>query len=92
MTNTSNMVSNTSGNPVANQFIIKSNGCTYFQSYTTVIAKIGRKGTVTLNTKWDHSATTTKYLNQFLNTSNKKEIVSNVESKFYKVANLNKNK
>ena len=61
-----NMVSPTSGREVPNQFIIHMNGVKYFQSYSTVIAKI-EKGKTYLDLAWNYSRTTGKYRNQFLN-------------------------
>lgn len=79
------------GNPVANQFSIKAGNDTYFQSYTTIIAKIASNGKITLDTKsWDYSRTTLKYLKEFLGiTYSKKEILDLIEKGVYKVANLN---
>lgn len=58
------------GKPVANQFIIRcdDSGWTYFQSYETIIAKVGDCGAIYLDKNyWDYSTTTGKYRNQFLN-------------------------
>ena len=58
---------NERGNNTANQFVITDNGNVYFQSYTTLIAKVNNNGHVTLNESyWDYSRTTSKYLYQFL--------------------------
>ena len=55
------------GNTVANQFIIEEGetGITFFQSYSTMIAK--REGAaLTLDVNaWDYSRTTARYRNQF---------------------------
>ena len=61
-----NLCSPRSGNPVANQFVIFTANGTYFQSYRTMIAKIGLDGKVTLSGDWCYSSTTSKYLYQFL--------------------------
>lgn len=61
-----NMESKRTGRKVANQFVISANGCVYFQSYETLIAKVDENGKVTLSTYWDCSNTTRKYLYQFL--------------------------
>ena len=58
------------GKPVASQFIIRcdDSGWTYFQSYETMIAKVGDCGAIYLDKHyWDYSTTTGKYRNQFLN-------------------------
>ena len=58
------------GKPVANQFILRcdNSGWTYFQSYQTMIAKVGDCGAIYLDKNyWDYSTTTGKYRNQFLN-------------------------
>ena len=61
------------GNKVPNQFIVKlPENVTIFQSYKTVIAH-NRNGKIVLDSKaLEYSATTTKYLKQFLNTSDSK--------------------
>ena len=62
-----NIISTRSNKAVANQFIIKTDKATYFQSYVSLIAKIDRtSGQVTLSSRWDYSNTTRKYLYQFL--------------------------
>lgn len=62
-----NMTS-TSGNTVANQFIVDTEDGTYFQSYSSVIAFKPRNGEpIQLDARmWDCSRTTGKYRNQFL--------------------------
>lgn len=85
-----NMISQ-NGNKVANQFIVTFSGnVTIFQSYKTVIAQ-NRNGKIVLDSRaLDYSATTTKYLRQFLNTSDsKKQIQDKIKSGFYQVADLN---
>ena len=85
----SNMYSN-NGNQVPNQFIIDSGNKTVFQSYKTIVA-VKENGKVTLDSKaLDYSATTTKYLKQFLNTSDsKKQLQAKIENGFYQVEDLN---
>ena len=56
---------NNRGNYAANQFVITANGATYFQSYTSVVAKI-QNGNVYISTNWDYSRTTSKHLYIFL--------------------------
>ena len=57
----------TRGNKVANQFIINDKGVTYFQSYSSIIAKKSLQGKVYLDAYyWDYSTTTGKYRNDFL--------------------------
>ena len=68
MLNVRNMKSS-KGNLVANQFVIEINGCVYFQSYQSIIAKVedteqGKE--LTLGSNCDYSRTTTKYLQLFL--------------------------
>ena len=53
----------TKGNKVANQFIIKINGMTVFQSYSTVIAAV-KHGVLYVDKEY-YSRTTSKYLNIF---------------------------
>lgn len=63
-----NMISRTSGRPVANQFIISDNATerVTFQSYSSMIATIDYPNKrIEIGSDWDYSATTTKYRNQF---------------------------
>jgi hypothetical protein len=84
-----NMTSARTGRAIPNQFeIYDDGGNVFFQSYQTVIAKIDRAGTVTLNTTWDHSNTTSKYRNQFLGES-KRETERKIKSGEHKLADLN---
>ena len=88
-----NMTSN-NGNKIANQFIITDDyENTYFQSYDSVIVKIGNKtmGTNSIyldKTFWDYSVTTGKYRNIFLNET-KKETQKKIDNGTYKLTNLN---
>ena len=87
----SNMYSS-NGNKVANQFIITlPENVTVFKSYNTVIAQ-NRNGEIVLDSKaLDYSATTTKYLKQFLGTNeSKKQLQDQIKSGFYQVEDLNK--
>jgi hypothetical protein len=63
-----NMHSLRSGKPVANQFIIRINRLTIFQSYTSVIAVTKwNMENILLDEKFhNYSVTTSKYLYQFL--------------------------
>ena len=61
-----NLTSKRTGRNVANQFVITLNGCSYFQSYKTLIAKVDESGKITLSSYWNYSNTTRKYLYQFL--------------------------
>ena len=87
-----NLTSSRSGRPVANQYEIITKDNYIFQSYNSIIAKVNRKNNqITLdNYYWDYSATTLKYLKQFLNISlTKDEIKRNIDIGMYKTANLN---
>ena len=64
-----NMTSS-NGNTVPNQFIIKTDLGSYFQSYKTVIAFIGDNITLD-NNALNYSKTTSKYLYQFLGMNRK---------------------
>ena len=68
-----NMHSVRSGKPVANQFIIRINRLTIFQSYTSVIAVTKwNMENILLDEKFhNYSVTTSKYLYQFLNMKRK---------------------
>lgn len=83
-----NMKSQRTGNAVANQFIIETNEGTYFQSYSTVIAK-KHDNCVELDPDWNISRTTMKYLSEFLGGANKSEIEKRIREGIYKVKNLN---
>ena len=65
MLKVSNMVSS-KGNTVPNQFIIKTDLGSYFQSYKTVIALIEPTSIILDNNALNYSRTTSKYLYQFL--------------------------
>ena len=95
-------MTNSSGNPVANQFIITDNrwdesGTMWhtevFQSYASGIAKretnglAGTKISLDKN-KWDCSKTTGKYRNQFLG-ENKAETQKKIDSGEYTLTDLN---
>ena len=86
-----NMRSNSSGREVANQFIIfDDEGCTFFQSYNSIIVKIDRKNRKVFLDEfyWDYSKTTGKYRNQFLGES-KAETEKKIKSGEYILTNLN---
>lgn len=57
---------NNRGNAAANQFVIETKDATYFQSYNSIIAKIGKNRKLTVSSDWDYSKTTMKHLNIFL--------------------------
>lgn len=62
-----NMLSDSTGRAVPNQFIIYTNEGIYFQSYSTMIAFIDRKGKVFLvDGALDYSNTTNRWLYRFL--------------------------
>lgn len=60
-----NLTSPRTGAKVANQFSIYHNGCEYFQSYDTVIAKKDNSG-YTISSNYNYSNTTSKYFSQWL--------------------------
>ena len=58
------------GNPIPNQFIIKTDEGNYFQSYNSIIVFIPSNGDkIQLGKDWDYSLTTGKYRNLFLGES-----------------------
>lgn len=63
--NVSNLI-NDNGNAAANQFIINTPKAVYFQSYSSVVAKIDGKDNLILSENWDYSNTTRKHLYIFL--------------------------
>lgn len=85
-----NNMENAKGNIVANQFIVRANDGTYFQSYSSVIAfRSNNDGKVYLDSDyWNYSITTGKYRNIFLG----EDIVATrkkVASGEYVLTNLN---
>jgi hypothetical protein len=80
------------GNPVANQFIIRTNeqagAAEYFQSYESIIAKKSNEGVTLDEYYWNYSRTTSKYRSMFLGESTK-ETQAKIDSGEYKLANLN---
>ena len=84
------MTSPRSYKPVANQFIIKTNNGTYFQSYNSVIAfRPYNEAKVYLDKEtWDYSTTTGKYRNEFLN-EGIQETRAKIKSGEYELVNLN---
>jgi hypothetical protein len=87
--NVQNFRSN-SGNPVANQFIMRTPRAILFQSYNSIIAKIDRRtNKITLDKYyWDYSRTTGKYRNLFLG-EGIAETREKIKSGKYKLKNLN---
>tara|TARA_R100000781_G_scaffold82839_1_gene50992 strand:+ start:448 stop:720 length:273 start_codon:yes stop_codon:yes gene_type:complete len=83
------LISNTSSNPVANQFIIETPKGDYFQSYESIIAFKSNKGKIKLDNRyWDYSKTTSKYRNQFTGLTTK-ETEKAIKSKEIQLTNLN---
>ena len=83
------MTSNSSGKPVANQFIIYASDGNYFQSYNSVIAFRDNNGKITLDSYyWDYSRTTGKYRNQFLG-EGIVDTRAKIDSGEYELADLN---
>jgi hypothetical protein len=93
-----NMESPRTGKPVANQYIIEMPEGTYFQSYKTIIAFEDKNRHITLHEEpsgrggynWDCSATTLKYLKQFIDCNyTKKEIEGMIKDGTFSTADLN---
>ena len=84
-----NMTSS-NGNTVPNQFeiFVSSEGGTYFQSYSTVIA-LRTQSEITIDTNaLSYSNTTSKYLYRFLG-MNRKEILAGIADGSIKQADMN---
>ena len=83
---------NRNGEPVKNQFIIRTEEGVFFQSYNSIIAFVASgSGAVTLDaSKWDYSITTGKYRNQFLGET-KAETEKKIKAGVYTLSDLNKN-
>ena len=82
-----NMTSS-NGNTVPNQFIIKTDLGSYFQSYKTVIAFVGDGSIILDENALNYSRTTSKYLYQFLGL-NKEEINEKIKEGKIILKNLN---
>jgi len=83
------MSSPRSGNPVANQFEIRTPKGLFFQSYSSIIALIDNNNNIILDEYYhDYSRTTSKYLSQFLgmNTQDRRKAIKEGE---IKLKNLN---
>jgi len=86
-------MTNDYGRGIPNQFIIKTDDATYFQSYKSIIAKKTCDGTdkITLDkTYWDYSKTTAKYRNRFLGMTTQ-EIKKAIKSGQIELVDLNSN-
>jgi hypothetical protein len=82
------MTSASSGNPVANQFVIYTDEGTYFQSYDSVIAFRDNNRKIILDSYyWNYSRTTSKYRNQFLGEGTA-DTKAKIESGEYKLDDL----
>ena len=87
--NAENMVSSR-GNTVPNQLVIDTPEGSYFKSYSTMIAFKSNDGKIYLDAdKWDYSAATGKYRNQFLG-MDKKETEKAIKEKRIFLTDLNK--
>jgi hypothetical protein len=93
------MISKTSGNPVANQFILRGtfdggqalgmlHRAKVFQSYDSVIAVVVEGKTFLDANTWDYSRTTSKYRNQFLGESTQ-ETKNKIANGEYQLVELN---
>lgn len=72
------------GGAVANQFVIRFDNATVFQSYGSIVA-VCMNGKTYLTDAWDYSVTTGKYRNQFLGET-KKETLQKIINKEYTIA------
>ena len=84
------MTSSMSGNPVGNQFEIRTPKGLFFQSYNSIIALVDKKNNIILDEYYhNQSRTTSKYLSRFLgiSTQDRKLMIKNKE---IKLKNLNK--
>lgn len=81
------------GNPVPNQFIIKTKDTAVFQSYSSTIVRIeygpdGKEKVFLDKDKWDYSRTTSKYRNLFLGKTTQ-QIKARIKSGEYQLVDLN---
>jgi len=83
-----NNLLSSSGNKVANQFVIETDNKIFFQSYNSMIACV-EKGKIFLDpVYYKYSKTTSKYLNRFLN-MNSKEVQEGLKNGLIQFKNLN---
>ena len=83
-----NNLLSSSGNKVANQFVIETDNKIFFQSYNSMIACV-EKGKIFLDpVYYKYSQTTSKYLNRFLN-MNSKEVQEGLKNGLIQFKNLN---
>ena len=72
-----------------NQYKVSVHDYTYFQSYNTIVAWKNSNGVFLRDGYWDmYSATTNKYLNEFLNTNGIAEIRDRVKQGEFIVGDL----
>ena len=85
-----NMISDRSGKPIANQFIITIDNLEIFQSYKTVIAvrRDNNDDVILLDYDYSISPTTSRYLYKFLG-FNKKRILERVQDNSIRICGLN---
>jgi hypothetical protein len=90
-----NIKSTRTNRSIPNQFIIRDQNKTYFQSYNSIIVKKTilcdqtLKPVIELDVNyWNYSMTTSKYRNQFLGESTK-ETMKKIKSGEYILTNLN---
>jgi hypothetical protein len=60
----------------------------YLQSYDTIVVKVSNGNKISLDSKYNYSATTRKNVYKFLNT-NKKDIETKLSNGIYSIENLN---
>ena len=83
-----NNLLSSSGNKVANQFVIENDNKIFFKSYNSMIDCL-EKGKIFLDpVYYKYSKTTSKYLNRFLN-MNSKEVQEGLKSGLIEFKNLN---
>lgn len=83
-----NNLLSSSGNKVANQFVIETDNKIYFQSYNSMIACVEKSKIYLDPVYYKYSKTTSKYLNRFLN-MNSKEVQEAIKSGLIEFKNLN---
>jgi hypothetical protein len=67
--------------------VVKDDGTEVFFSYGTEVCTRYLSGSVSLTEYWNYSRTTTKYLCQFLDISNK-ELKQNIKDNIYLIVNF----
>lgn len=82
------MISKRSGNPIRNQFVLCFEHGTMFRSYDSNVGVCLNDGSKYIDTIFEYSRTTSKYTNQFFNTT-PRELIERIHDGDIIITNLN---